>query len=280
MQLQYYSYALVETKQANLGIYPENKNKPEIVKEMLYEHLSEKTFPHYGSTLGFLVTDEIGEYLICTLGKKSTNTIAKSPAEQFKVEHQDDWKRSKLFFFLHPQAQYVAAEYKPSIFSNPLNQLNAIAEQLNIVLLGKGYELIFRPILKEEIFWDAINEYKGSIQKVQFDYVAPNWLNTTSKIHEGLKDYKAKYGITDLSLTLENKEGNLVVPEDDETLKENVEEATKGGGRITVKAKNKIVYSSEKKSNVKSQEVFIEMDLEGGDDATIIEALRKVFEHV
>lgn len=277
MIFQFYSYALVETQQMSLGLYPKTQDKPALLNKILAEKLSEKEFKYKSSILGFLLNNSTGNNLLCTLGKKSTSTIVHSPRELFKEEHKEDWKRCGIFFSLDPKAQYLAFEYKPYIFTAPLNQLNALAQEINYHLLDQSYEIVFKPVLKEQAFWDVVTEYQGRIEKVQFDYVAPNFLDTTASIHKGLKEAKEKMGITGMSITFENKEGHLSIPIEDKNFKENVEEATKGGGSIHIKAKGKTIYSSENNKNVKTVDIDISVELESNSNDTINKALKSVF---
>lgn len=277
MKLQFYSYSIIETSQQSL--FAEKKaDKPALLEAILREKVSKQVFANHNAMLGFLLYDKVNNYLFGSLGKRSTSTITHSPKEDFLEEPTEDWKRCYLFVSLDPKKQYIAIEHKPSVFAHPLHTLRRLGDEINPYLLEQSYEIGINPVLDPRKFWDVVSEYEGKIQKLKFEYLAPNFLNLDSSLHQGLKKAKEATGMTNLSLIFENHEGNLMIPKGKQMIEETVEEATKGGGSIEIRIRGgKKVYDSNKNENIKSVDLDVDVSLEDAKSEDIRYLIDKAF---
>ncbi len=172
------------------------------------------------------------------------------------------------------EGQQIAIEHKPWIFFNPLWQLRALADRVNDTLRENGLALSINPITQETKFWELVKTYTGQIEELRFTYSSPNLFNLENSLNEDLKKLRDTQNVTEASMILKNKEGNLKIPEDNPLIKESVEYVVKGGGEYRIKAKKKIITS---KDNVRSKSVTTEIELGTSDRDAIIKFAKELF---
>lgn len=140
---------------------------------------------------------------------------------------------------------------------------NCLAKKLNQELDNKHsiYSASFSKVLEDNLsFWDYSS--RDDIKELIIDYKMPNFLgigDSTKNLNERLKHIKDQTNATLVRETIKNKDGNLVLKQDDGDLVETLELVKQGQSSIILKGiRQKIIYNSDKNEQIKSKEINIE----------------------
>ncbi len=276
MKIQYYRYFLnVSDQQA---IFEDKKrNKRDILLEVLDKKYH---FQHKVSTLGFSVIKIEGNFVYARYGKRSKIKKSLSPENNFKDQTEENWPYRDVFINLDQNdkenGQIIGFEWKPSVFENPLIELNVLANEMNAFLTKGGWVMSINPISSTHDFWQLVDSNKGGIEALTFSFLAPNLFDLQNKLGDDLATLQKVFGITDTSLSLENKEGNLIIPKDNELIKQGADYVSKGAGEYILKFRGNKKYSS--KSKVKERNVTLGINLETSDKSAFMEAIKRIFQ--
>ncbi len=164
------------------------------------------------------------------------------PEKKFSEKKEENWPCCDVIFNLSTDpdsGQRIAFEYKKAVFSNPYEQVKALAEEINKDLIPFGWAIAINPITKEQKFWSIIEENKGKIEKLSLTFNAPNLFKLTNELNDELKEIQKEYNLNKTTVEFENVDGKLKVPEDDNFVKQGVDYITRGGGEYTVTIKGK-----------------------------------------
>lgn len=274
MKFLFFRYFINTAKQGVL--FNENKTKRSLLLTALKD-VKLNSFNKGKSDLGFVHEFEKGDYIYCKFGKRSSITHTLPPKDKFKEVKTENWPNCHMFINVSEDpknGQQIAIEQKKWIFVNPLVQLRALADKINESLTNNGLVLSINPITQEARFWETIKEFGGQIEELKFVYNAPNLFNLENSLNEDLKKVRDTHNATEATMIMKNKEGNLIVPENNPLIKQSVEYVVKGGGEYRIKAKKKIITS---KDNVKSKTVTTEIQLETADKDAIIQLAKDLF---
>lgn len=278
MKFQYYRIFVERVKQQSL------LDEPHIEKQdLLYEAFNQRTPLHFrngGQKLAFVAQKESEPYILGSLAKSTTVSIQHAPEENFETEEMTSWPRVPIVISVSSDevvGQCIAIGINQQVFEHPLVQLKKLAEELNrLVLKPKGFEMIINAVTYETNFWHTVDEYKGKIKSIKFNYASPNLFNTEDKLNDELRHARDVFGATNSSVELENDEGGLNVPEDDPFMKQSVDYVTKGGGDYKIKLTKRRTVTSE--DSVAAKEVDeTEIEISAKTKSTLKEMCDKLF---
>lgn len=113
------------------------------------------------------------------------------------------------------------------------------------------YAISFYPLFDESNFWTFVKKNQWKIEKLTFTYSVPNFLWLKNSLTDDLKEASKNYWITNTTVVLENKNGSLIINDEDPLIKESVEYASQWAWEFRVKAKwVKVEFTSKK--NIKT----------------------------
>lgn len=205
----------------------------------------------------------------------------KSPDEDFKTEVVEHWPNidmivSPLAKINDTYGQIIAIERKTSIIDNPTNLLKNWAESKNKKLAEYGYALSINPITQKESFWSIVKKYENQIEEVVFEYAMPNLFNTNNALEEDLKSANREFNASKAVISFFNKNGNLILSEENQLLRQSAEYVDNGGGNFKLKRKGDKNYMvSAKKIKTKRFEIE-ELNVETNDK----NGLRQLFNEI
>ena len=232
-----------------LSLFREEKPKHEVVKDA-FDTDQPIIFEHQGSTLAYVKHKIVGDYIIASLGKQSEAELSGPPSTGFKAVSQEEWPHILVIVCVSPTqplGQTIAVMKDSEIFSAPIHALRSLVSYMtphNELL--HGYELILSSLSRTESFWEIIKTRDGRIQRLSFDLAVPNFLGLNDEISKSMKTINRKYNATKATIAIENPEGSLHVPLQDEFVQEAVNYASEGAGDIKIKVQEEGVIDAKK----------------------------------
>lgn len=238
-----------------LPLFREEKPKHQVVKDA-FDIEEPIMFSHHGAILGFVRYKTVGDYVIGALGRQTEAQLSGPPSTGFESITQEEWPHVLVIINIsatQPLGQTIAVQKDGNVFKAPLNALRSLADEMvakNHLL--EGYELILNSVSTKASFWEIIRTRTGRIQKLTFDLAAPNFLGLDDEISDSMKKLKSHYNATKATIAIENPEGSLLVPKEDQFVQQAVNYATEGAGDIklkvqdegTINAKRNIITAS------------------------------------
>ena len=273
MKFQYFTYFLNPLSQQSL--FPDTRDKNDILKQIVSKKME---FQNGQANLVYICHSQSNNFIHAKLGKKSSIKKTLPSENDFVEEIETNYPNCHLLFNFSSDpntGQKIAFEYRAEIFKSPEAQLKALEKQINSELFSSGYAMSIHPIVDEKEFWTIVNSYQGKIEKLTFSYAVPNLFNLQNALSDDLKSSGEKYGITNTTIVLENKDGKLQVPSDDPFIAQSAEYTGKGGGEYKLKIKGlKSEISSGK--NVKTKN-FEELEFNTDNPESMETLINKIF---
>lgn len=276
MKLQYYTFFLNPVA----SLFEDDRSKIDILADILQD--SEPiNFRKRGADLAYVFTLKQGKYIVSKIGRKSQIKRTLSPEHNFEIRDEENWPFCNVIFFLGDdpeKGQKIAFEYKSSVFTSPFDQLKVFSEKLNETLSTYGYVISINPITEQKEFWNLVDENKGKIEKLCFTFNTPNLFNLNKSLSDDLKGVGKEFQSNRVSIDIENSDGKLEVPRENELVKQGVEYVARGGGEYALKIKGKARRVLKSSNNIVTRSVEIEdFEVEVLDPKYIQEVLDKIF---
>jgi len=210
----------------------------------------------------FIFGDE-DELLFAELGRSMDFKIPKYEDGIFHDEVDEIYPH--VHFLWNRSEQLILIEIKTSVFRSCESVIKSIEYHFNNLLEPYGYAVFIEPLTEKTDFWKAVHEYEF-MYEVNFELHMPNFLGKTQKdIKEVLNIFKEDNNATGISYKVSNRDGRLILPEDDPRINSNLEWITKGGGSWYIKGKKpgsaqKATIKSTKSQYIKTMETSIEFE--------------------
>ena len=190
---------------------------------------------------------QMNDIVYFKIAKHTSIKRNKSPEENFEPEQIEHWPFVNMIVSLAKDVdgdygQIMAIEQKPSVISNPTNLLRNWADVKNKDLEPFGYVLSINPIASKKSFWSIANKYKGQIEEVVFEYSMPNLFETGDELEKELKAANSNLNAAKACVSFSNKNGNLIISEDNSLLQQSAKYIDEGGGEFKIKRKNENGY--------------------------------------
>lgn len=285
MQFEYFRFLLTPLQQASMLTPSRPKSREELIKD-IFSKDKEYVFKSGRAQYGFVINYNQNGLVRAKMGRQTKKKISRSPKEKFATENVDDWPNCPVFINISDErnsgrtleaGQVIAFGLNFQAINNPKNCLRAFADKINTSLTHDGYFLTINPIPSErKKFWTVAKEYEGQIRKLVLFYTPPNLFNIDNSLNNDLREVNKEFNTTSAQIVFENEAGSLILPENNELLKQTAEHIDSGNGRYTF-------HLTKGKKTIKSdggikKETFdgLELFLEGSDPKGIEEAINAV----
>jgi len=228
-----YRYTMTKTKKSPLPL--ESKNKFELIKDLFLKkevYLSEDQKLVYSK----VYSSDNEKIIVAKIAKRKIIKIHGSPKNDFREQNQDDWPNSYLIINTDDDSvtgQVIAFEHNPTYFVNPFSILENLRKKFNESLFASGWMLEIEPISSKISFWNFVEENRGNIQELVFDFNTPNLFNEKSTLQDELKAAKEDINATNMEIKLKNDVGSLDIKQDGllgSFFNQSVDYIQKGGG--------------------------------------------------
>lgn len=263
MKLVY--YRIFVAKSSQLSLFDDTAiTKPELIEKAFSSNEEPIYFESGERKYAYVIKKIAPPYIYATLAKQSQVKIQHSPEEDFQTESIDTWPNVPIIINFsgdNQSGQSIAVELSRKVFENPHVQIRNLITILNTkVLKNMGYEMALNPITSQSDFWNAVNNNEGEIKSVEFDFAAPNLFGTKDSLNDELRDARDSFQMTSASVKLENSEGELKVPTDNNFINEGIKYIADGGGGYTIKLTHRRKITSDESIESKDiEEVQLEI---------------------
>lgn len=151
----------------------------------------------------------------------------------------------------HTDGQKSAIQIDKEIGGSPA-LMDALVKEINTQNPFAAYQIEANPIFDASTFWVFAEENHGRVTSLTFDLIAPNGLwNTASSIKEELAELRQAIKTQQVVTTFRSSEG---LDTDNDRIKEAVDYAEKGSGKIRAKAKGNKHFNSTEKPKITTLE--------------------------
>ncbi len=189
-------------------------------------------FEHYNNTFHYVPdSSAVGlSVLLGRLGRPFESDENLAPDQQLQATVHYGWKAAVVVVdpTAHDDGQKVMMNHD-TLVGNPLPLLSALVGQINSSQTLGPYSISVDPIFEASSFFAFAKENEGDITSLTFDLTVPNMFGGSDGLSTWLRDTNRQENAESVTLKLKNREG---LKADTPDVREAVDYATKGGGRV------------------------------------------------
>lgn len=176
-------------------------------------------------------------------GKKFSQTVSDGPDNLYRSKTAEFYRASVVAVDLRPDRQVVAFERKYD-----LGEATPLLESffLDYIRASKSFSwhVDCEFISEERDFWTAVEQHRGEITEVAFEFFPPNGVTGFDSFKVFDKVAKESSNAESSKYSLLNSDGNL--NPNGEIVASAVEYAHEGPGRVQLKSGRRVLYNSQK----------------------------------
>jgi hypothetical protein len=170
------------------------------------------------------------------LYKIAINRSIRRETKEFTEEYIDHWPSVLVGIWNDPEMQLVAVQKRTTAFKRTEIVIKLILNSINPILSRNNLSAFYEPLFEKRVFWNIINEYKGRIQKIEFNFLTPNMANISGELPENLKEFAKITNSIENELSIEaDEQSSLHIERSNQALQGLVDYSSQGGGDIAVK---------------------------------------------
>ncbi len=181
------------------------------------------------------------------VGKPVEELVSEGPEKLFALTRSKNWKASFLTIDVRPDQQVIAFERRNDVGS-PHRIVEALIDHFVRQLQQTSWHVDLEYMSSPKDFWKAVDEYKGHITEVSFEFHPANGLKGFETFKKFDKLAKQQANAEKSTYALKNESG-AVIPKG-EFVEEAVEYASEGGGGTKLKDGRKTLFSSKSAKKV------------------------------
>lgn len=212
-----FRYSLVEESQQAMH----SKALPEPKGAAILEAIkNDREFSRNGVEYAFIGFNEAkptvqfnfpeGRFFIGKTAKHGRTRVGERVPGDIVEYVEDDWIPIITIFDIVDQYIFVEKDWK---FGTESQAAGAVEAGVRAVVLDMFNHRVFvEAVTRKEWFWQVI-EGHSRIYKVQLNLISPNILETNRKARDALEALENIFNQDEAKITIENKSGNLSVPE-------------------------------------------------------------------
>ena len=243
-RFQLFRLSLLEVRQMNL-LRSNEMSREEWLKEVFSEEIP---FTHYGTKFHYSpALDDSGDGVVVgRIGKHVLRDENLPPEEGLKDFTRDTWIASVLVLDPtdHEDGQKLAIQDISKV-GKPASLIRTLVQIINEKFNGP-FQIEVYQIVDAESFWQYVEQNRGNITSVSFEFVAPNMIGADDDFHKEMRAFKNSERARKVGLKFQNEDG--VNPETDRVRRAVNYALTESKGKVTAKAKGKPNYNSDNKA--------------------------------
>lgn len=205
-----------------------------------------RDFFHRGRLFTYVPAPEDAQHedtAIGYFGKKFSQTVNDGPDNLYRAKTTEFYRASVIAVDLRQDRQIVAFERRYD-----LGEATALLESFFSDFVRSEESLSWHVdceyISEERDFWTAVDQHRGEITEVAFEFFPPNGVSGFDSFKKFDKVAKEASNADSSRYSLLNPEGNLVPS--GEIIEEAVEYAHEGPGRVQLRNGRRVLYNSQK----------------------------------
>lgn len=214
--------------------------------------LETDVFKFSRSELNHRFVDSKNDIFVLQLG---ANRSLKRIKKDFTEEKIENWPYCLVVFNNNKNVQKVAIQQNIKVFTDTQTITKILAENLNKKLNASQLAVVFEPITEKKVFWGIVKENRNKVLIVDFELITPNLSNISTGLSEDLKFFQKETNTLRTNLKLQSdKTSSLDLSERNDTLKQLVDYASRGGGNIKIMVRGYKKYINTAK-NIKRETI-------------------------
>ena len=164
--------------------------------------------------------------------------VEADPDNKLKAVSTPRWKASLIIIdpSSHADGQKVAIEADPSVGAG-FGIFNSLIQAINLRETPEPYSIELNSITEQSTFWEYVNKNRGSIKAISIEIASPNMFEGATSYEEDSRKIANATGATKQKLSIESPDG---LDTSSEYLREAVDYAARGGGRLRAKSKTEV----------------------------------------
>jgi hypothetical protein len=180
--------------------------------------------------------------LIGRIGRKILREENRPPSEGLEDVTHETWMAAVLVLdpSHHDDGQKLALQ-KINDIGQPLPLITKLVLAINERYPYGPYSIQVAQIIEEQSFWDFIEENEGTVTSITLDFIAPNMFGSDDEFSDEMREFRDNEEARKVRLTLQNESG---LTPNTLRMKRAVRYASRGGGKISARAKSGKRYNS------------------------------------
>ncbi len=201
-------------------------------------------FSHHGTEFHYApaLDDSDDNIIIGRVGRHVLREENLPPDEGLEDITRDAWLAAVVVLDPtdHQDGQKLAIQHIQDV-GKPSSLIKQLTQAFNELYKGP-YQIEPSQIVEAQSFWDYIEEYRGLVTSISFDFISPNMIGADDEFHAEMREFRDNEKARKVKLILQNEDG--INPET-ERVKRAVNYAlSESRGKVTAKARGKPSYSS------------------------------------
>lgn len=183
------------------------------------------------------------EYIL-NFCKKITETI--NEKAEFDIIPKDIDNYEKFFIIINITNQIILIQKNSNFSSSIETQKNRISKVFSEILKQNGLSIEIDFLTQKNNFWKYVKDQSGKLKKLEITLNSPNFLKGVDTVKDFLDDLKNTYNNTSTKVSLDNTNGHLTIPTNNNFLNDAIKYSSSGCGSWKVKTISSAkTYSSE-----------------------------------
>lgn len=234
---------------------------------------SDVRFEHYGRLYVYkfqMIADN--RFAIGLVGSEVGAIVEGSPDENYAPQEIHYWRTATIIVDSDdsPTGQYLFYSVT-GVSGLGISLLRSLADHINEANPNSRYVMSVNAVVSTDVFWSVVQANAGKISELRISLLPPNIFKQKRLTDEALRETHSIDGTDQLDVVFKNRNG-LLTPKSDR-IKETVDYAAEGGGKLALKRGKKVIYNSEQKAKVKETD---NIKVQQADEQTILGAIRKL----
>lgn len=196
-------------------------------------------------------SEQSAEFIVGRIGRHVFRQENRPPEQGLEDFTHDTWEAALIVLdpTEHTDGQKLAIQVDRDV-GIPRNLAKHLVETINGVYPRGPYQIEVSEIIDTESFWSFVEENRGSVTHVRFEFIAPNMLGGEGEFKDEMRKFREEEEARRVELGIYNEDG---LDAETERMRRAVDYAERGGGSIKARARGNRRYNSKKQ--VKSVEI-------------------------
>lgn len=266
MNFEIYRYQLLPIMQQQFSLF-DVKLSPDELREqknqLMEEVLSSITFWKSAKSHLDLASEVLynnNNWYIFRLARKKD---LKRSTRNFLEEEIDDWPQVIVLINNEPSTQAICVSVNKKAFTNTAQVIKIIEENIVDLLSERGLSIQIKPTFYKNDFWKMIDESKGDIYSLKFEFISPNMSNLHKSVILDLKNARDRYNSqrtsVEFSVDKNIQNASINIDPSDSEIQNMVDYVSEGCGDIYLK-RRKVKSTLNMKNNIRILEVEEDFD--------------------
>lgn len=266
MKFEIYRYQLLPIMQQQFSLFdvklsPDElrEQKNQLMEEVLSSITLWKSVKSYLDLASEVLYNNNNWYIFRLARKKDL----KRSTRNFLEEEIDDWPQVIVLINNEPSTQAICVSVNKKAFTNTAQVIKIIEENIVDLLSERGLSIQINPTFYKNDFWKMIDESKGDIYSLKFEFISPNMSNLHKSVILDLKSARDRYNSqrtsVEFSVDKNIENASINVDPSDSEIQNMVDYVSEGCGDIYLK-RRKIKSTLNMKNNIRILEVEEDFD--------------------